>query len=123
MKRINEFEKLLVEKVNFLEQQNKVKIADFDRQLSIDGEIRYRYASALLGADITAEYKGSACYGKEAINLKLSVEFWNYNRMKTEKIKKIIQHNIKGDNIQGDTVTVNKSQTDKLLDLIKIKNE
>ncbi|MDR0754580.1 MAG: helix-turn-helix domain-containing protein [Prevotellaceae bacterium] len=41
-----------------------------------------------------------------------------------EMLKNVItQNNVEGDNIQGNTVTVNKSQTDKLLDLIKIKDE
>jgi hypothetical protein len=33
------------------------------------------------------------------------------------------QNNIEGDNIQGHTVTVNKSHADKLLDLLKTKDE
>jgi hypothetical protein len=41
-----------------------------------------------------------------------------------EMLKPIIsQNNIEGDNIQGSNFTVNKSQTDKFLDLLKTKDE
>jgi hypothetical protein len=41
-----------------------------------------------------------------------------------EMIKTVVnQNNVEGDNIHGHTVTVNKSQTDKFLDLLKTKDE
>jgi transcriptional regulator with XRE-family HTH domain len=43
---------------------------------------------------------------------------------KGEMLKNIInQNNIEGDNIQGHDFTVNKSQADKFLDLLKTKDE
>ena len=41
-----------------------------------------------------------------------------------EMLKNVItQNNVEGDNIQGNNFTVNKSETDKLLDLLKSKDE
>jgi hypothetical protein len=41
-----------------------------------------------------------------------------------EMIKTTVnQNNVEGDNIQGYSVTVNKSQTDKFLDLLKTKDD
>jgi len=41
-----------------------------------------------------------------------------------EMLKTVVnQNNVEGDNIQGHNVTVNKSQTDKFLDLLKTKDD
>ena len=41
-----------------------------------------------------------------------------------EMLKSVVnQNNVSGDNIQGHNVTVNKSQTDKFLDLLQTKDE
>jgi transcriptional regulator with XRE-family HTH domain len=40
-----------------------------------------------------------------------------------EMVKNIIQDNVNGDNIQGHSVTINKSEIDKFLELLKSKDE
>jgi hypothetical protein len=75
MKRIEEFEKLLLEKTREIEQQDEVEINDFDRFLTSDGTIMYRYTSVLLGCEITAVYKGRRYYGNDKIRLTLNIEF------------------------------------------------
>lgn len=70
MKRIDEFEKMLIEKVSRLEKQD-VTVADFTRFLSSDGEIHYRYESILFGCDISTSYKGFRYYGNNPMCIKL----------------------------------------------------
>ena len=74
MKRIGEFEKILVEKISQLENQN-VEIKDFRKVLKDNGTIEYYYESALLSCDIIATYNGFKHYGNKVIELRLSLYY------------------------------------------------
>ena len=74
MDRINEFEKMLTDKVSQIENQD-VTIEQFDRFLSGDGEIHYSYSIDWNNYEIKAVYIGSRYYREGKINLKLTIEY------------------------------------------------
>jgi hypothetical protein len=63
MKRIAEFEKDLVERVNLIEGSNDTGICDFTTHLCSNGEIEYKYISVVLGCTILTRYEGWRVYG------------------------------------------------------------
>ncbi|MDR2291864.1 MAG: hypothetical protein LBE11_00115 [Prevotellaceae bacterium] len=78
MERINEFEKILTDRVSQIENQD-VTIDQFNKFLMSDGQIRYRYISILLGCEISAYYKGIRYYGiatdSVSKHLKLTIDY------------------------------------------------
>jgi hypothetical protein len=84
MKRLYEFENILLGRLNDIEGRvndieddgGGVTFKDFDRFLSSNGEIIYTYTSIKLGCEIKAYYKGFKHYGKDQIDMKL---YLNYN--------------------------------------------
>jgi hypothetical protein len=68
---INGFEQMLTEKVSQLEDM-EVRIDNFSKYLSGDGEVWHTYISISPEYEISAIYKGSSYYGYGKIKLEFS---------------------------------------------------
>jgi hypothetical protein len=112
-----------VEKLNeaykYLRSLGKIHTKkEFANEIEID---KTNMSSAFRGDDryLTNNLFKKICYKYPDL---FNIEY--FLKDKGEMIKTIInQNNVDGDNIQGNNVTVNKSQADKFLDLLKTKDE
>jgi hypothetical protein len=78
MKRIEEFEKLLIEKIDMLERNEPYEGVDkgsFNKFLTGDGMIIYTYTSIRLGCEIKCAYRGHRYYDNSNICIKLTLDY------------------------------------------------